>query len=71
MITEMTVLDLIKLLQTFPSTLTVAYCCCSEQCIMEANDIYVMEAGEPRPDGWIHDKRPNKPTRNYLVFPGN
>ena len=67
----MTVLELIKLLQTYPSTLTVAYRCCSEQCLMETDDIMILEAGEARADGWIQNKRPDKPNQQYLLFPGN
>lgn len=67
----MTVKQLIKLLQTFPSTLPVAYRLHSEQCLLEPKEIDIVEACEPRPDGWIEDKRPDKPTKRYLMLPGN
>lgn len=67
----MTVLELIKLLQTFPSTLPVAYCCCSEQVMMKPEEIIILEAGKARPDGWVQNKRPDKPSQSYLLFPGN
>jgi len=67
----MTVKDLIKLLQTFPSDLPVAYSIYSEQCLLEAQDISVVEACEARADGWVQDKRPDMPSRPYLMFPGN
>lgn len=67
----MTVKELIKLLQTYPSDLPVAYSIYSEQCLLEAKDILVAEACEPRPDGWVQRKRGDMPSRPYLMFPGN
>lgn len=67
----MTVAELIAYLQTQPQDLPVAYRCCSEQVLLEAIDIKIAEECEPRSDGWIQDKRPDKPTRTYLMFPGN
>lgn len=67
----MTVKDLIELLQTFPPDLLVAYERYSEQCLLEAGDVVIKEACEPRPDGWIQHRRPDKATRQYLMLPGN
>ena len=67
----MNVAELIEFLKTQPQDLPVAYRCCSEQCLLGAREIRVVEACEPRPDGWIQDKRPDMPTRLYLMFPGN
>jgi hypothetical protein len=67
----MTVAQLIAFLQTQPQDLPVAYCCYSEQVLLEADDIRLVEACKPRPDGWIQDKRPDKETQMYLLFPGN
>ena len=67
----MTVAELIAFLQTQPQDLQVAYCLHSERCLMDVNDICAVEACEPRPDGWIQHKRPDKPTQTYLLFPGN
>lgn len=67
----MKVSDLIDFLKTQPQDLLVAYELCSEQVLMNADDIIIAELCEPRPDGWIHDKRPDKPTQQYLLFPGN
>lgn len=67
----MTVKELIELLQTAPQDLQVAYRRCSEQLLLEAEEITIVEKCEPRADGWIHDKRPDKPTQMYLMFPGN
>lgn len=67
----MTVAELIAKLQTMPPHLLVAYCRYSEQCLLEADDLEIVEACLPRPDGWIQGKRPDKPTREYLMFPGN
>jgi hypothetical protein len=67
----MTVADLIATLQTMPQHLLVGYRCHSEQCLLEASDLNIVEACLPRPDGWIQSKRPDKPTQEYLMFPGN
>ena len=67
---EMTVSDLIAYLQTLPQNLPVAYDCHSEHCLVEERDIRIYEACEPRPDGWIERKRPDKPVRQYLMLPG-
>lgn len=67
----MTVAELIAFLQTQPQELQVAYGLYSEQCLLELEDINIVEACEPRNDGWIQNKRPDKPTQRYLMFPGN
>lgn len=67
----MTVNDLIKFLQTKPGDLPVAYRIYSEQALLEEQDISIEDLCEPRPDGWVHHERPDKPTIKYLVFPGN
>lgn len=67
----MNVAELIDLLKTQPQDLQVIYLCYSEAVLLEAEDIYVGEACEPRLDGWVQNKRPDMPTRKYLVFPGN
>lgn len=68
---SMTVAELISYLQMQPQDLQVAYRCCSEQALLEAEEIKITEACEPRPDGWIQNKRPDKTTQEYLMFPGN
>ena len=67
----MTVKELIDFLQTHPPGMLVGYRIFSEQCLLEADDIQVVGCCDPRPDGWIQDARPDKPTRQYLIFPGN
>lgn len=67
----MTVNELIKFLETQPQDLQVAYQCCSEQVLLESEKIEIEDCCEPRADGWIEDKRPDKPTQKYLMFPGN
>jgi hypothetical protein len=67
----MTVAELIAFLQTQPQDIQVAYRLFSEQILLETTDIEVEEKCQPRPDGWIHDKRPDMPTQTYLLFPGN
>lgn len=67
----MTVSELITYLQTFPNDIQVAYKMFSEQCLLKADEIYVNELCEPRQDGWIQNKRSDKPKIKYLIFPGN
>ena len=67
----MTVAKLIKYLQSQPQTLTVVYRCCSEHCFLDTIDIKILELSAERSDGWVQDKRPDKPTKKYLVLPGN
>ncbi len=67
----MTVAELIAFLQTQPQELQVAYRCYREQVLLEAKEIEIAEKCPPRPDGWIQDKRPDKPTQTYLLLPGN
>ena len=67
----MTVSELIEFLKTQPQDVQVAYEIHSEQCLLETKAITLKELCEARPDGWVQDKRPDKPTCMYLVFPGN
>lgn len=67
----MTVKELIALLQSKPQELQVAYPKYSEWCLLEANDIEIKSLCPARVDGWVHDARPDKPTEDHLVFPGN
>lgn len=66
-----TVRDLIEHLKTLPQDLPVGFRCFSEQCLLKFDDIKIEELCEPRNDGWIQDKRPDMPSRPYLIFPGN
>lgn len=67
----MTVADLIEFLKTQPQDLPVAYRCFSEQVLLAAHDIEIEELGIARPDGWVANKRSDKPSQQYLVLPGN
>lgn len=67
----MTVKELIEFLQTQPQDILVAYKIFSEQALLEPRQITIEDLCEYRPDGWISDKRPDMPTRVYLVFPGD
>ena len=67
----MTVSELIAFLQTQPQNLPVAYRCYSENAALEACEIEVVELCEERADGWVPNKRPDKPSQQYLLFPGN
>ncbi len=67
-----TVKELIEFLQTQQQDLPVAFECYSEQVLLDLNNIKVVSHCEPRAeDGWIQDYRPDKPAREYLMFPGN
>lgn len=63
-----TIADLVTHLQTFEQTLPVCYRLFSEQCLLglDERDVAVVECCEPRPDGWVEDKRPDKPSVKYL-----
>jgi hypothetical protein len=63
--------ELIAFLQQLDPEMLVAYKCYSEQVILEADEIELKRLSWPRPDGWVHDARPDKPTTEYLLFPGN
>lgn len=67
----MTVKELVALLAKFPQDLPVAYRRYSEQCLLEADELEVKDLCMPRPDGWIQHKRPDMPTQQYLLLPGN
>lgn len=67
----MTVSELIEFLKTKPQELQVIYVCYSDYSLLSSDEISVVNLCQPRPDGWIQDKRPDKPTQRYLLFPGN
>ena len=67
----MTVKDLIKFLQKQPQDIQVAYGLYSEQCLLDVEDIDIENLCPARDDGWIQNKRSDKRTVKYLLFPGN
>jgi len=67
----MKVSDLIDFLKTQPPELPVAIRMYSDQQLLEVDDIVVKEFCEPRSDGWVQSKRPDKQSIKYLLFPGN
>jgi hypothetical protein len=67
----MKVSGLIEFLKTQPQDLEVVYMRYSEQVLMGPFEITVETLGEARPDGWVANARPDKPTKEYLCFPGN
>lgn len=67
----MTVAELIDFLKTQPQDLPVVFRLYSEQTLLRVEDISITPLCEPRPDGWVHDARPDMPTRLYLCLPGN
>ena len=67
----MNVEQLVAFLKTQPQDLQVIFECYSEFRLLEEGEILVREASIARQDGWVHSKRPDKPSQVYLVFPGN
>lgn len=67
----MIVADLLGFLMTQPLDREIAYKLHSEQCLMELTDINLMQGCEARPDGWVQNARPDKPSRTFILFPGN
>lgn len=67
----MTVKELIAFLMDQPQDLEVAHQQYSEAMLLDTSKIAIETACRPRADGWIHDKRPDKPMQQYLMFPGN
>lgn len=67
----MLVSELIEYLKKQPQNLQVVYRCYSERCLLTEEDVEVEELCIPRNDGWVHHKRPDMPSKEYLVFPGN
>ena len=67
----MTVAELIKFLEKQPQDMLVAYRIHSEYDLLEEYLIRTEILCEPRPDGWIQAFRKDKPSQEYLVFPGN
>lgn len=67
----MKVRELIKELEEYPKDLDVVYRRYSEHALLESSDIAVGSLCLPRPDGWVPNKRPDKPSKDYLVLPGN
>lgn len=68
---EMSVRELRKVLKNYDQDLIVAYRCCSENCLLEEDDLEVKSLVVPRADGWVANSRPDKEHKDYLVFPGN
>jgi hypothetical protein len=66
-----TVADLIKFLQFQNQDALIGFALFSEQCLMDLDEIVVIEACKPREDGWIQNKRPDMEAQAYLIFPGN
>lgn len=67
----MTVRELIEFLKTQPQDALVAFCQYSDYTAMEAEHIDLMNLQSARVDGYVGEARPDKPTQQWLVFPGN
>jgi hypothetical protein len=68
---SITVAQLITHLQTLPQDALVGQVKFSEFQIVTLNEFNLMNLCPPRPDGWIHDSRPDIPTIQYLIISGN
>ena len=67
----MKVKELVEFLKTQDQEMLVAYELYSEQCLLSKDCMNVRELCEARPDGWVHSKRGDMPSVEYLVFDGN
>jgi hypothetical protein len=67
----MNVKELIEFLKTQPQDLPVCFQLFSEQCMISESDIKIENLCEARDDGWVQNKRKDKKSIDYLVFPGN
>ncbi len=67
----MTVKELKKLLSDYPDDMKVAYCQFSEFVLLERKDIEVIKACEPRENGWVQGRRPDKKCEDYIILPVN
>lgn len=67
----MTVREFIEYLQQQPQDIQVAYSIYSEQVLLEVKEIEIVEGCQPRNDRWVQNKRPDMPSQQYLLLPGN
>ena len=67
----MKVKELKEYLETLDPEMPVAYIQYSENMTLSREDLEIKELCEARNDGWVAEKRPDKPALPYLVFPGN
>jgi hypothetical protein len=64
----MNVRQLVAFLQTQNQDMPVATQLYSEYCVLETGHINIRELCEARPDGWVHNKRPDEIAIPYLVI---
>ncbi len=67
----MKVSELVKILKEYPQEMDVVYRCASENVMLEKDELKIVKLCAERPDGWVANERPDKPSKDYLVFPGN
>ena len=67
----MTVAELIEFLKTQDPDMLVVFSIYSEFALLDPELITVGKLCTPRNDGWVHNERPDKPSQEYLIFPGN
>lgn len=64
----MTIEDLIKHLESFPKDLEVIASLHSEYVLLDHRSVQIIEACEPRNDGWVQCARKDMPCKNYLAI---
>lgn len=64
----MTIKELIKHLESFPKDLEVIISLHSEYIVLEQNEVGIIEACEPRNDGWVQRKRKDFTCKDYLAI---
>ena len=68
---QLTVGILIEFLGALDPNMPVCFEQFSERCLLSLEQIEVITACIPRPDGWIQNERWDMDSREYLCFPGN
>lgn len=64
----MKVKDLIAQLQTYDPEMLVISSLHSEYILLSDLSVDLGKAQPPRPDGWVHRARPDKPTQDYIII---
>lgn len=67
----MTVKELIEILKTQPQDIQVCYMFRSDYSLLQSEELEIKKLCFPRTDNYIENNRPDKPTQDYLVLPGN
>ena len=63
-----TVAAMIEYLKSLPQDMKIVKSEWSEHVLLEAKNFSIDELCVARPDGWVHEARPDKETERYLVI---